>query len=223
MTDWQLAMQRLHAAKREHDHAQEVAGITNRMIARVYGLTEADSVDADGTIRRAAAPKGTPPAAAPAPESTPANWYEPLQRLVFGARVWVYEVDAGDEFHRLRERRTGTVHRLRTADGGAWIKLDERLTGDEAALHPFTDEPRQRWVKTYPDKCEMMAAQMPERDWMESGGGHLAQGMPREPAREDPIAKAQSAVVAELTARLRAQSVPMAADVEALEVEELEP
>ena len=162
MTDWQSAMSRLDAAQLELTHAQEVAAITNRMIARVYGLTAADKVDSDGTIHRAPTkrePAAEPP---PAPDCGTCARYESLESFAKGQRVWVHEVDAGDEFHALRHRQAGTVARIPFSDNPAWVALDTRLTGDEAALHPFDDATRGHWVLTYPDKCAAMEAQAPD-------------------------------------------------------------
>lgn len=158
MREWQVAMARLDDAKRELDHAQEIARLTNALIAARYQLTTADRVDSDGTIHRA--PVKAPDAPVPGElVRVPADDPKRLERFALGARVWVYGVDVGEAMVELPERQPGTVRRLRTSDPGGWVALDERM--GLAGVHPFEDELRKCWVKCYPDQCSEMAGDDP--------------------------------------------------------------
>ena len=54
--------------------------------------------------------------------------------------------------HHALTGRTGTVHRLRRADNGAWVRMDEDLPED-LVLFTDADDPRHRDVCLYPEQC----------------------------------------------------------------------
>jgi hypothetical protein len=81
-----------------------------------------------------------------------------MREFTLGERVMVSLVGDGDEPTELPEKKPGTVRRIRISDGGAWVHLDERLTGEYEKLHPFPsgDLTRASSVLTYPEYCEAL-------------------------------------------------------------------
>ena len=67
-----------------------------------------------------------------------------VARFDNGQRVWVRRDHRGE-----RIEIWGTVCRLRRADEGAWINLDER---HDACPFP-ADEPRGKHIMAYPEDC----------------------------------------------------------------------
>lgn len=81
-----------------------------------------------------------------------------MDEFKVGERVMVSLVGDGDEPTELPEKKPGTVRRIRTNDGGAWVHMDDRLGGEYEKLHPFpaNDPTRATSVLTYPEYCELL-------------------------------------------------------------------
>jgi hypothetical protein len=76
-----------------------------------------------------------------------------MKKFKPGQRVFVKQTETGVPVNAM-----GTVRRMRRADDGAWIDLDERSPIEGA--HPFFEDDvnRSRHVMAYPDDCEAAAA-----------------------------------------------------------------
>lgn len=73
-----------------------------------------------------------------------------MKRFQNGQRVFVNKSDDGHDIQAF-----GTVRRLRRADDGAWISLDQR---HPTARHPFpADDPsgRGNHIMAFPEDCEV--------------------------------------------------------------------
>lgn len=85
-----------------------------------------------------------------------------MKRFKLGQRVLVFETKFGGPIRPI----AGTVVRLRHADNGAWIELDEHV-GD--AHHPFpVGDRRERHTMAYPGTCSLYRER---KDALDEKGG----------------------------------------------------
>lgn len=83
-------------------------------------------------------------------------------RFTLGQRVTVHAAASpGGAASNIPGGVCGTVVRLRCADDGAWINLDERAHDD---VHPFPlGDDRAKHVLAYPEDCHPVATAAPSQ------------------------------------------------------------